>query len=1103
MQGSMLQDLLEVAWVPMENAPTKDLMLPKAGTGLHRALLFVGADMELEKALATEFPDASFVEGTKETLLREALAVQMKEPHGAIIHAAALCETPEMEALQSALFVAQVAMEMASARQSVPPIWWVTKGTQECNVRGTAWTGETTVDWLKHWLTQLQKSEAETEVAIAQEASTVSRLTRAEKALPLKAGELLMSSRGLAPVLQESRQAPKASEAEIRVRAVGLNFRDVLNVMGLYPGDPGPPGADSAGTVLSTGTEITHIRPGEDVFGESPGCLRRYNCGPAALLSPKPDSWSFEEACCMPVIFVTVEEALGDLAQLKRGEKVLVHAAAGGVGLVAIQYAFHVGAEVYATAGAEEKHEFLRSMGVKYITSSRNGAKFEEDMKNFLKDSDGLDVVLNSLSHDDYIGRSLAMLKPGGRFMEIGKRGIWSHEQMFEARPDVMYEKIAADTMMDLEPWRYNAYMKRLVTRVEEGGLSPINMHIFEGIDNGVNAMQFLQRAKNIGKVVISQPSTMDLKADAHYVLSGGMGALGMVTAQYLLEEGAKSMSLLSRSGKPSADIVDLWEKLQASSLEISARSCDIASMDAVNQLALQLKGLPRVGGLVHLAAVLDDATMPKLTRGHLERSYGAKVWGARHLRCGLSDSEKPWDFALLFSSTSALLGSPGQGNYSAANAALDGHARYWKQVMQENVISVQWGPWREVGMAAQKGTVERLRASGVGALSNAFGMAALAGCLKPSPSTTLVAQPMRWAVYLKQYPKIPPFLSRFASEVKTVKPKAKAAPAMGAMGAAMGAAPVPQVDKASLKQMLQQIASEVAGGGAIDSETPLMDSGMDSLSAVEFRNRFTGKMPGVNLPNTLIFDYPTISSIADFTASQMGPAPAAAMPGYPPMPVAAGPSAAEVKQLLKRIASDTTGGAVEDEKPLMESGMDSLSAVEFRNRLATELPSLDLPNTLIFDYPTISSVAGYAAEQLGAVTMAMPSAMAGAAETRVPMSSGGGALDQQLSVTGMASNFPAAAWTTPAFGCAITQGVDGLVEVPFTRWELEEVWDPNPDAQGKMYPRHGAFIEGVEAFDAKFFGISPPEARAMDPQQRLLLESSVNSACLRGIHGG
>ncbi|CAJ1350508.1 unnamed protein product, partial [Effrenium voratum] len=904
-------------------------------------------------------------------------------------------------------------MQKTADKSTVPGIWWVTKGTQDQVTRsylhaglwglartfrmeersvqlrcldldGSLETKEALCGELKEWLRKLKGMEVETEVAVASGEANVSRLQRAS-AVPLKAQELLMSSRGslsnLRPVLQETRKPPSSMEAEIRVRAVGLNFRDVLNVMGLYPGDPGPPGADSAGTVLSVGSEITHIRRGDDVFGESPGCLRTYNSGKAALLSPKPRSWSFEEAdgskaCCMPVIFVTVEEALGDLAQLKKGEKVLIHAAAGGVGLVAIQYAQFVGAEawqpgppeglrgreaafasracskpalrlppgppaarapseVFATAGADEKHEFLRSLGVKYITSSRNGAKFEEDMKSFLKElgGDGIDVVLNSLSHDDYIGRSLALLKPGGRFMEIGKRGIWSHQQMFEARPDVMYEKIAADTMMDLEQWRYNAYMKRLVDRVDAGGLVPINMHIFEGMEQGVTAMQFLQRAKNIGKVVISQASTLNLKPEGHYVLSGGMGALGMVTAQYLLEEGAKSMTLLSRSGKPSADITDLWAQLQEaqqakgsslpkfldagkindSSVELQAASCDIASMDAVRQLQVALKD-KNLAGLIHLAAVLDDATMPKLTRGHLERSYGAKVWGARHLRSGLF-SEKGWDFALLFSSTSALLGSPGQGNYSAANAALDAHARYWKKVKEENVVSVQWGPWREVGMAAQKGTVERLRQSGVGSLSNAFGMAALAGCLKAPLCTTLVVQPMRWALYLKQYPKIPPFLSRFASEVKSAKPKKAAAPRAFAGGAV---AAVPQVDKASLRQMLQQIAAEVAGAG-VDQETPLMDSGMDSLSAVEFRNRFISKVPGINLPNTLIFDYPTISSVADFAASQMGPAPAA--PAMAAAMVPAGPSATEVRELLKRIASDTTGGLVEEDKPLMESG--------------------------------------------------------------------------------------------------------------------------------------------------------------------------------------
>ena len=149
----------------------------------------------------------------------------------------------------------------------------------------------------------------------------------------------------------------------------------------------------------------------------------------------------------------------------------------------------------------------MRKLGVKYITSSRSGTRFESDMKRFLLEEqiDGVDVVLNSLSHDDYIERSLSFLKSGGRFIEIGKRGIWSHQQMWEARRDVMYEKIAADTMMEKEPWKYNAYLKKLLSRVEHGSLKPINMHIFKGLEEGVHALQFLQRAQNIGKVVISQ----------------------------------------------------------------------------------------------------------------------------------------------------------------------------------------------------------------------------------------------------------------------------------------------------------------------------------------------------------------------------------------------------------------------------------------------------------------------------------------------------------------------------------------------------------------------------------------------------------------------
>eukprot|EP00913_Durusdinium_trenchii_P002896 g2683.t1 len=605
--------------------------------------------------------------------------------------------------------------------------------------------------------------------------------------------------------------------AQLRIRAVGLNFRDVLNVMGLYPGDPGPPGADCGATVLGLGENVKHLRLAEDVFGESPGCLSTYNTSSAALLTQKPSSWSYEEACCMPVIFVTVEEALGDLAQLKRGERVLIHAAAGGVGLVAIQYAKFIGAEVYATAGAEEKHEFLRKMGVKYITSSRNGNKFEEDMKNFLKEmlpamveslvfgeqgADGLDVVLNSLSHDDYIGRSLALLKPGGRFVEIGKRGIWSHKQMFEARPDVM--------------------------------------HTFEGLEKGVQALQFLQRASNIGKVVISSASRLGCDAFSMPLLSGGLGALGVVTATFLVEK------------------CDVGVEDSVVALRDSLKKGGANFGEVPKRLELWAPGV-QLGALMHLAGVLADGVLPSLTLESLEKSYAPKVHGLLHLARHLNFQKTAPH--LLFSSTSALFGSPGQANYSASNSLLDSLAAFWSSQetdlsgdptssLWRNARSVQWGPWAEVGMAVQANTLGRAKSMGVGAVTNSQGLAIMNSILSSSN--------------LSAYPQVPNFLKDFEAEAKKEAAEARAARGERESGGGAGMAALaglsPEERLEAVRHTLRDLAREVIDSADLEADNPLMESGMDSLSGVEFRNRLQTEFDGVNLPNSMVFDYPTVT---------------------------------------------------------------------------------------------------------------------------------------------------------------------------------------------------------------------------------------------------
>jgi len=917
-QGSEQQALYNVQW--------KDLSIPEqAAASLDDTWLFLGQEDQIVKLGSEQHRciahqrDANLLD----KVVVMGLLQERKWAGIAFVHG--ISDTDDVDVLNFALILMQVAAEKPN---EAPPIWFVTLGAQPLasesvdsqasgspthaglwgftrailmEYPGMLQVGSLDLDAMKTTglpsalsaaLPVLQSS-GESELALREDSVRISRLVRSSVQYTGSI-RLNMAARGaltnLRPVPQNERRDVVPGFVQLRIRAVGLNFRDVLNVMGLYPGDPGPPGADCAGTVIQLGDLVDTLKVGEDVFGECPGCLSTYNTGPAALLAKKPKSWSYEAACAMPVIFVTVEESLGDLACLKKGERVLIHAAAGGVGLVAIQYAQHVGAEVYATAGAEEKHEFLRSLGVKYITSSRNGAKFEEDMTRMLKDAgaDGLDVVLNSLSHDDYIPRSLKLLRKGGRFMEIGKRGIWSHDAMREARPDVMYEKIAADTMMEKEPWKYNSYLSRLLDRVEKGGLSPINLHIFDGLEKGVAALQFLQRANNIGKVVVCQPSKMFCKPDTTAVLSGGMGALGVVTAQFLVEEGAKSVCLLSRSGKPSSDVEAAWGWLTSSVAEVLAPKCNVSNLSEV--LALQKVLNSPLSCLLHLAGVLADGMLPALTHQHLKSSYGPKVHGLHNL-CKLQ-FEKDARF-VLFSSTSALFGSPGQANYSASNAVLDSLAPHWSARKERHAWSVQWGPWAEVGMAVQKNTLQRAKAMGVGALSTAHGMGIMASILV-GPEVVVGAAPVRWNKYLRSaYLEVPHFLEDMHAEAKQSAHAATTEGSGAANSALAGLSPEERLD--TIRNNLREIARNIVDSADLAVDSPLLESGMDSLSGVEFRNRLQSEFEGVRLPNSLVFDYPNVVSLAGFLSDQFSTA----------APVSDAPS--EPKSSANDIAAEAT----------------------------------------------------------------------------------------------------------------------------------------------------------------------------------------------------
>ncbi|CAL1148755.1 unnamed protein product [Cladocopium goreaui] len=885
-------------------------------------------------------------------------------------------------------------------------------------------------DWMASTGTPVAPWESvENDLAQRGDSVLAARLARSASA-PTRPQRLHMPRRGsltnLRALPQSKRPTLKPGEVEVRVEAIGLNFRDVLNVMGMYPGDPGDPGLDCSGTVVNVeaGKNKGGLRCGDDAFGIVWGCLKTYATTPWQLLVPRPGSTSASAAAALPTVYTTVDVAFAELAKLKKGEKVLIHAATGGVGLVAVQYAQRLGAEVYTTAGREEKRQYLRDLGVKYITSSRNGEEFEKEMKEFLKGSDGIHVVLNSLSHDNFIGRSLGLLAKGGRFVEIGKRDVWSVEEVAKFRSDVKYYPLAIDGVCENEPDRYQGLLKRLEKDLQ-GSWKPLEATEFEGLAKGVEALQFLQRAQQIGKVVLTVPRRMALLADASYLLSGGMGALGLVTAQALAEEGAKSLLLMSRSGRPGAEVQSQWTWLQNSPLQVMAWACDVSSAsssDLKKRLGAKAptegprKNCP-VRGILHLAGVLDDAMLPQLTRSlawkrtvvslawtpvqllcsttlllgpHLERAYGAKVMGAKNLYAAAN--LESLDFFALYSSTAALFGAAGQGNYAAANTCLDALAHHW-HLHGLNAMSVQWGPWLEVGMAApwreilgggmaQNNSFSRLKINGI---SNELGMSVLSTALRgESLNSRLGCAPVQWVGFLKQFPRgAPKYFKDFQGA--------------GAARAQAQSSEVVTLSPEAVSGWVSSVAADVIGS-AVEVDEPLMAAGMDrgtdSLSSVEFRNRLTAEAgAGIKFPNTLMFDHPTLRAITDLVQSQIQSAtqPLAAPAGRSSA-IAAGPGSSVVS--CKGIACHFPGG----------EGLEIWSK-----------------------------------------------------------------------------------WL---------QRHDAITEIPYTRFDLQEFFDPDMEALGNvMYARHGGFIEGAEMFDSGFFGMSAAEAKTIDPQQRLALEMSY-AAC-------
>lgn len=652
--------------------------------------------------------------------------------------------------------------------------------------------------------------------------------------------------------------APKPHEVQVRIEAAGLNFRDVLNVLGLYPGDPGPIGGDLCGVVTEVGSEVTGFEVGQRVFGSMQGAFASRLNVPAQLLATVPEGISAVDAATIPAAALTVRLAF-DWAQLRPGDRVLIHAASGGVGLAAVQMARAHGATVFATASTY-KRATLRAMGVEYVYDSRTLDFADQILAD--TDGEGVDVVLNSLTNEGFIEATVRATARGGRFAEIAKRDIWTPAQMSAVRPDIDYEIVALDVTMMSDPDHIQRLMAEVSDGLADGVWTPVPAEIYP-LTEARTAFRRMQQARHIGKIVVQMPKPLQPRGDRSYLLTGGLGALGLHTAAYLAQLGAGDIVLTSRRA-PDADAQQAIDAIsERYHCRIHVLCADVGVESEVAALLDKIRSeLPPLAGVAHLAGVLDDALVPQQSLERFQGTLGPKAYGAHHLHELTRNDDL--EFFILYSSASAVLGSPAQANYATANALLDGLVAQ-RRAQGLPATAVNFGPWGSGGMATSQAALANLSAQGMMPLEPSAALSALGEAIRHGTAQATVLK-ANWQRTAKMLGGIrPPLLDQ-------VLPSADGA-VTGDSELLRQLQELPVAARAGfITEFLQR---EVQGFLRLAqppaASSRFLDLGTDSLMAVELRNRLFGQFGGkFDISPTAVFDYPTIGELAEHLVSQL-----------------------------------------------------------------------------------------------------------------------------------------------------------------------------------------------------------------------------------------
>lgn len=668
-------------------------------------------------------------------------------------------------------------------------------------------------------------------------------------------------------VTTESRRAPAVDEVEIAVHAAGLNFRDVLNALGMYPGDPGPLGSECSGVVTAVGAAVANLRVGEAVVAFAADSFSTHAIAKAALTVAKPAELSFDHAVSLPNAYVTAAWALRVVGNVQPGQRVLIHAAMGGVGLAAMRLAKAAGAEVIATAGSAAKRARALEEGAAFAFDSRS-VSFADDVMR-VTDSRGVDVVVNSLA-GEFIGAGMRVVTNGGCFVELGKNAIWTSDEAAQRAPHVRYVIVDVGIEIQNDVLAVRRVFAGLVDEVASGALAPLPVERF-ALDDAVAAFRHMAMARHMGKVVIAPPPPavsdgLPIRPDATYVVSGGLGGLGLATAEWLTSRGATSLVLLGRRA-PNAEAATVLTRLRDAGVNVMTPAIDVGDANALRAWwRYKLASLPPVRGIIHAAGVTSDAALASQDLARFDRVAAAKLSGAWNLHDVSLDA--PLDFFVLYSSSSALFGAPGQAPYAAANAFLDAFAS-WRRAHGRVATSYGWGVWGGVGMAADVSDAVRRRwtETGIGQLDPVAALDAMSRTAGGSDSMLQIMTMDRTKLLSRADTAI---RALFGSASRAVAPLSSAVTSRTLVAELRAANPADRHDR--LRAHVRTQVSAVLGLGRDaqpEDGSGLSELGMDSLMATELRTRLQQSLAHA-LPATLAFEHPTISALTTFLMSEL-----------------------------------------------------------------------------------------------------------------------------------------------------------------------------------------------------------------------------------------